>query len=308
MSAFSAIVIAELEFSNIERHIFAAHFMERTDHAALENRPETFDSLSVNCADDILTACMVNDAMRIFAVKPIVTGRLIGAKQTDLVGDGFANKCGESVRIDIRDNTSDDIAFAADSADDRGFAGTDTASATPAAALIPMSVFRQPADESFINLDNAAELVDIFHECNADAMTHIPSGLQRTKAHIAPNLASAYSFFAGEHQMNDAIPIAERFIRVLENRTSEMRETIRASLAAIRALPMPSTGFKIVNPFTPATRAADAFRPALANKVSTTSVFVGEYRLELRDAHLMDLRRLFCSGHDGLLIDGKTVA
>ena len=39
------IVIAELELGNIQRHIFAAHFMERADDAALEDRPEAFNGL-----------------------------------------------------------------------------------------------------------------------------------------------------------------------------------------------------------------------------------------------------------------------
>jgi hypothetical protein len=34
----SPIVISELELGNIERHIFAAHFVERADHSALEDR------------------------------------------------------------------------------------------------------------------------------------------------------------------------------------------------------------------------------------------------------------------------------
>jgi hypothetical protein len=29
------VIIAELELGNVERHIFAAHFVERADHAAL---------------------------------------------------------------------------------------------------------------------------------------------------------------------------------------------------------------------------------------------------------------------------------
>jgi hypothetical protein len=31
-----AIIITELEFSDVERHVFAAHFMECADHAALD--------------------------------------------------------------------------------------------------------------------------------------------------------------------------------------------------------------------------------------------------------------------------------
>jgi len=38
-----AVVIAELKFSDIERHIFGAHFAERADHAAFEDRPEAFN-------------------------------------------------------------------------------------------------------------------------------------------------------------------------------------------------------------------------------------------------------------------------
>jgi hypothetical protein len=45
-------------------------------------------------------------------------------------------------------------------------------------------------------------------------MTHIPSRFKGTKSHIAPNLPSANSPFTSEHQMNDAVPIAKRLIRV----------------------------------------------------------------------------------------------
>jgi hypothetical protein len=50
------IVIAKLELGDIERHIFSTHFVERSDHTALENRPETFDGLGMNCSDDVLGA------------------------------------------------------------------------------------------------------------------------------------------------------------------------------------------------------------------------------------------------------------
>src|SRR5580704_3243398 len=66
------IVVTELEFGDIERHIFAAHFVECADHAALEDRPEAFDGLCMNCANDILAFGVVNDAMRIFTVEALV--------------------------------------------------------------------------------------------------------------------------------------------------------------------------------------------------------------------------------------------
>jgi hypothetical protein len=41
---------------------------------------------------------------------------------------------------------------------------TDAAGSTAAAALIPMPVFGQSANESFIDFDNSAELIDVLHE------------------------------------------------------------------------------------------------------------------------------------------------
>ena len=78
------VIITELELGNIERHIFAAHFVERPDYAALEDRPEAFDGLSVNCADDILPSRMINSHVRVVLVERIVARILIGAKQATL--------------------------------------------------------------------------------------------------------------------------------------------------------------------------------------------------------------------------------
>src|ERR1700730_658516 len=108
----------------------------------------------------------------VIPIERIVAGILIGAKQADFVGDGFADERGESGGIHVRDYTRDNIPLAADSADDRCFAGTDAASSTAAAAFIPMPVLRQAADESFIDFDDTAELVNIFHESCSDLMAH----------------------------------------------------------------------------------------------------------------------------------------
>jgi hypothetical protein len=129
------VVISELELGNIERHIFAAHFVERADHAALENRPEAFDGLCVNCSNDILASRMVNSRVWVIPVERIVAWILIGAKQADFMRDSFAHECDESVGIDIRDNASDHIALAADSADDWSFTGANAARRTQGSLL-----------------------------------------------------------------------------------------------------------------------------------------------------------------------------
>jgi hypothetical protein len=52
--SIETVIIAELKLRNVERHVFSTHLVERADHAALEDRPETFNRVGVNPSDNIL--------------------------------------------------------------------------------------------------------------------------------------------------------------------------------------------------------------------------------------------------------------
>ena len=287
------IVITELKFGNIERHIFPAHFVERADHATLENRPEAFDGLSMDYADDVLPPGVVNNAMRIFAVKPIVARILISAKQADFMGDGFANERGESGGIDIRDHARNHIALAADSADDWSFAGANAAGSTAPAALIPMSIFGQSADESFIDFDNSAELINVLHKSDADLVTHGPRCFIRTESHIALNLQRAHALLAGQHEVDDAIPITQRLISILEDCPGNVRKAITGIWGALIALPAPCPVRQFMRILGAAARAANTVWPTAADEICATGIFVREHPFELGDRELMDWFRLF---------------
>ena len=82
--------------------------------------------------------------------------------------DGFADERGESGGIHICDNASHDVSLAANGTDDRSFAGTNTAGSSAATTFIPMPVFGQAANESFIDFDNSAKFSNIFHKSDAD--------------------------------------------------------------------------------------------------------------------------------------------
>ena len=85
------VVIAELEFGNIKRRIFPAHFVERADNTALEYRPEAFDGLSVDCTNNILAIGTVNNGVWIIS-EVLIANPLIGAEQTYLVRDCLAHE------------------------------------------------------------------------------------------------------------------------------------------------------------------------------------------------------------------------
>jgi hypothetical protein len=55
------VVIPELELYNIEGKVFPADFVERPDHAALNQGPETFNRVRVDRADDIFPFAVIDD-------------------------------------------------------------------------------------------------------------------------------------------------------------------------------------------------------------------------------------------------------
>jgi len=54
-------IVPELEFRNIERHIFPADLVERADHAPLEYRPEAFNRVRVDRADNVFAVAMIEE-------------------------------------------------------------------------------------------------------------------------------------------------------------------------------------------------------------------------------------------------------
>lgn len=295
-----AVIVSELEFGNVQWHVLAAHFVECTDDAALENRPEAFDSLRVDCADNIFTPRMVNCAMWEVFVEPFVSGPLIGAKQADFMGDGFANESVECCSLDVGHYTRHDVALTADCANDWCFAGTDTTSSTTPAAFIPMSIFRQAADESFIDFDDTAEFINVLHESGSDFVAHEPSGPVRSEAHIAIDLQSAHTFLARKHEMDHTEPLPQGFVRILENRSCDMGEAIvGGGRRAFVAQPVPLHCAVFLDLRVAATRARHAFWPTAASEVGATSIFIGESFFPLGDGHLVDWLGLFGAGHIG---------
>jgi hypothetical protein len=282
-----SIVVAELEFRNIQRHIFGAHFMECADNAALKDGPETFDRVRVDCADYILTLGVINDTMRELLAQLPIPGPLVSAKQADFVRNGFANEGLKRACLQVCDYARDHIALAANSADDWGFTGTNTTS--PArAALIPMLILFLATDESFVDLYNATKLLDIFNQGNPDLVAHFPSGLIGTKAHITHDLQRTHTFLANQHKVSDLEPNSQRLVRVLKDRPGNMREAIAGLRSALVALPTPRAVWQFVWVLGTTARATHAFGPSARYKIGAASLLIGKHRVEFGGGKLMD--------------------
>jgi hypothetical protein len=242
---------------------------------------------------------MVNSHVWVILIERIVAGILIGAKQANFMGDGFADERGESGGIHIRDHARDNIALAADGAYDWSFTGANAAGSA-AAALIPMPVLGQATNESFIDFDNSAELIDVLHESGSDLVAHEPSSPVRSEAHIAIDLQSAHAFLAREHEMDHAEPLPQGLVCVLENRSGDMRETVvSGGRRAFVAQPIPLHCAVLLDLHIATTRASYAFRPAATGEIGATRILVRKRFFPLGDGHLVDWLGLFSAGHIG---------
>jgi hypothetical protein len=279
-----AIVVPELKLSNVERQIFPAHLVVAAHHAALQDRPEAFDGIGVNCADNIITAALADNLMREGIAKKPISGMFVGCQQANLCGDSFAHKAVQRECVGIVDHAQNDIALAANRTDYGVLARTDPASAAP--ALVLMFVVPLAANIGFVNLNDPAEFVVLLlSQCSADAMGHVPCGLERTETHVAPKLPRTHAFLAGEQEMGHAEPFTERLIRVLENRSGDDGEAIagRATRGALGTLPMPRAGFQLIDLGVAATRAMDFFGPPTGLEIGFAMFLIGEHCLELLD-------------------------
>src|SRR6266540_869215 len=188
-----AVIIAKLEFGNIQRHVFAADLVQAPDNAALKDRPEAFNCVGVNGtnndriflivghASHILALFVIDRRVRKFVAKMLVANPTISAEQADLVRNGFADEFGKRIGAHVLNDTGHDIALTPHGTDDRSFARTDTAGSAALAALVLVLVARQSADESFVNLDYAAKLFNVLNERDTDLVTHAPRGFVRTE-------------------------------------------------------------------------------------------------------------------------------
>lgn len=283
------VVVAELKFSDVQRHVLLADLVEGADNAALDDRPEALNRVRVNCADDVFALGVVDSGVRITVhAETMITDPLVGAEQANPVRDGFVDERFQRRGFDVRDHARDDIALTADStSDDRPLAASGRTG--QAVALVSMFVLGLAADESFINLDDATKLRLGFDQRSADFVAHGMRRAVATEAHDALNLKGADSLLAGQHQMSDAIPVTQRLIGVLKDRARHVREAITV-LCAHLALPV-MAGRQRITFAVAAARTSNALGPAPRDQIGNAGGFIRKHRLELSDGHLVNRLR-----------------
>jgi hypothetical protein len=273
------IVIAPLEFGDIQRQIFAADFVETAHDAALQERPETINRLSMDRAIDVLASAMPHDTM---PFQLAISRMIISRDQANFFRNGFADEAVQSFNVGMVDDAGHDIALALDGADNSILAFP----ASSGRALVPMAVLFLAADIGFVNFDDAHEFAKIrIGQPGANAMAHIVCGRVGTKTKYPMYLQCGNAFLTGQHQIDDFEPGPHRDIGVFEDCSNQDRETI-AERGTLAALPVEWTLRQFSEIFASTSRTTNPMRPTPRNEVGFTSIIRLEEPIELRDGHL----------------------
>ena len=118
----------------------------------------------------------------------------------------------------------------------------------------------------------------------------MPRGLIGTETHVTADLQRANTILAGQHQMNDAEPLTQGLVGVLEDRPDQDREAI-ADIAwrAFIATPI-EVLWMLMDIGVLATRTARAFRPSVLHQIFRAGRVIWEQALKVANRHLMNVQ------------------
>ena len=298
----AARIVAELELADIQRQIGFAGLVKRADNASLQQRREAFDILRMHCPDDILSFGVADDRVRVSRRKTTIADPFICHQQSHLFGDSFSSERLQCRAIDAIDNLSNDLASAADRADDWFLARTDATRSGALEALANVTVLGEAADEGFVNLYLAEQhlpLVAVPHT-NTDAVAHIPCRLVGASPDHPVDLVGTHALLGVVHQKRDLKPLDERVFGVLEDRSGDHRKPI-AILVAGFAEPVERTALDGPYLCISAARAMDTIRPATRDEIRFAVVFGLEPGEEIGEFHHEEeygMPRLWCQVPD----------
>src|SRR5260370_802366 len=259
------VIVAELELRDVQVQILSADLVEASDDAALDQRPEAFDCIGVDCADNAMPNVMaitVIDGFVREAVLPaetMVASEIVSAEQTNLRRNGFFDEAFKRADLNVRDDAGYDVAFSLYRTNNDGLVASAAPLGVLSLVLMPIGVLA--ADIGFIDLNNTAKLLYIFDQCGSDLMAHQPSGFVGTKAHDSLYLECRNPLLTGQHHVNHAIPIAERLVRVLEDFAGYVRKSGAVLRSTFVALPMPRAIGELVGLLFPAAWTFEAIAP-----------------------------------------------
>jgi len=278
------VVVAPLEFRDVERQIFGADMVEATHNAALQQRPEAIDCLGMDQSAHIFTAPVADGLMRELWRETDVAAMFVSGDKADFLRHGHPDEMAHGPHVRFAQHASHDVALPLNGTDDDFLA----AAASAGSLFIPMSVLVLAADIGFINLDDTHQLAKLgVDQSRANAVAHVVCGRVGAEAHHAMDLQRGNTLLAGQHEVDHTEPLAHPDIGILENCPDQYGEAITSDLGALSALPVKRTISDGRDFLIPAAWATNTIRPAASNQICLAGIVGREQFVELPNCHLL---------------------
>jgi hypothetical protein len=226
-----AFVQAEGKLVNIAAKMFRAGVVIDADQAALENRENALNSIGGHVVSDILASAVVDSIVaEARALNAIICASFVGMQgRSDF--DMLMNSGLNCFLICALDRRCDRPPVAL--AHPKNGRLADRA-ATRLELLVFVFVGLDPADESFIDFDNAAKLLEVRPARFPDAMQHEPSR-RLPDADLFRQLQARDALARREKQVHCVNPFVQRNMAAFKYRSSAHREIFLALIATIEA-------------------------------------------------------------------------
>lgn len=277
------IIVPEFELSDVKGEILGADLVEGAHDATLDEAPEAVNGLRMNGSDHILLAAMAHGLVWKIRLQSGVTGVFIGREQINLCRDGFPHEALQSFGVGAIDHASDDIPFALDSASNDQLAG----GAASARSVATMFVLGLATDIGLIGLHNTHELAEPrINQPGPDAMAHIMRGFVGAEANHPLYFERRAALLGSQHHVDDAEPVPQPDIRVLEDRSDKHGKAITTSGSTFRTLPVESAVCDGIDLLVRATGAMNTGRPAARAQIGLTGIVIRKQSLEFADCRL----------------------
>ena len=87
-----AVVVSKLELIHVQRQILLGDLVERTDDPALDDGPETFDGVCMDCTVNVLSEAVTHEVMRVTAMQARIARVFVGRDKADLWATAMRTK------------------------------------------------------------------------------------------------------------------------------------------------------------------------------------------------------------------------
>ena len=220
------IVVPPFQFFKVAVQMLHAHLVERSDDAPLEQRPDAFDAVGINVAQDPLLDGVVDGLMAGVVVSNAQVGRqFVSVDSLRLVVDRPIDKVVKGMAPHVGDALQANVAVPLDGSGDPGLV----------TLVGPSFALSLTTNQGFVYFNDSQEgrpIKGVVAHCLTDAMAKIPRGLVGY-AQCPLELKSAYALLGFAHQVYCQEPLPQGKMGIVHDGSYRYGELVATIIAVV---------------------------------------------------------------------------